>query len=139
MRPDYFGIRADESAEMTRPRIRDQKSFNIIFATLFASIVLAIGLLIDLAWAWQQMQGKTWVGTVVLVGGAATVAGAAYWIREVKKLWLYPVFEIAAGVAISSQVAAYTTNWTIALIGFVGAVRIMIDGLKRLEEFTGIV
>ena len=105
----------------------------IILLTLFAAIVGTVFLAIGLVIAWPQMVARTWIGTLVLASAAVCVSAFAFWLREIKQLWLYAVLEIAAGIAIATQVAT-AAQPIVALIGFVGAIRIMVDGIARLRK-----
>jgi hypothetical protein len=98
---------------------------------LGASIVGIFYLAMGLVLVWPRMVDRTWIGMGVLAASVVVVAGIAFWARELKRLWIYPVIEIASGVALATQVAT-SKDPIIALLGFVGAVRLTLDGMVRL-------
>lgn len=136
MPPDFEGV----PLSVREAHTRGMDSLATLILVVLIPFLVAIFSFGGLAVAWPQMRATTWIGVAVLAGGSVVVAGAAYWLREMRmpKPILYPIVEITLGVGISTQVAAHTDDPTVALVGFVGAVRLIIDGLKRLEEFAGI-
>lgn len=76
---------------------------------------------------------RTWRGMAVLAGATFLAASVGFWARELKRFWFYGVIEIGIGVVIATQVAA-KADLIVALIGFVGAVRITLDGIARLSK-----
>ena len=106
---------------------------NLLFAFSGCLAITVFGAM-GLIWAWPAMVARTWIGMGVLAGLVVVAAGAAFWARELKKLWIYPIVEIAAGIALATQVAT-SKEPIIALLGFVSAVRLTLDGTVRLLKF----
>jgi hypothetical protein len=98
-----------------------------IFFTIIGSVVLSV-LLVEL---WPEMIDRTWRGMALLAGVTVAVAGVGFWAREIRRFWFYGFLEIGIGIVISTQVAA-RGDPIIALVGFVGAARISLEGIARL-------
>lgn len=110
--------------------------FVSIVLVLLGAFLFSIFLAVGLELSWPEMQQHTWLGMAILAAAAIAVSGAAYYVREYRRHWLYPLAEISAGIAIA--IARPETKPIVALIGFVAAVRIIIDGAKRFVEFRGL-
>jgi hypothetical protein len=102
-----------------------------LLGAIAVSVLLAAGLVL----AWPELQHESLLGIVILGIAAGCIAAFAIWLRDIKKMWGYALGEIAAGVAIATQVAAHTNDPIVALVGFVGAVRLTMDGIARLRKF----
>jgi hypothetical protein len=101
----------------------------LVIASIFVAPILA---------DWFRSLGGVTVATGV--AGAALVLGIGAWYaREKKQFKLYPVAEIAFGLALAVQGIVQQklsgVSLLAALIAFVGGVRIIIDGVKRFDEF----
>jgi hypothetical protein len=83
---------------------------------------------------WSLVKAGTWVGMACLPAAALAIAGGAFWMREIKKVRVYPFIEIAIGLGIATQVAQHTQDPVVVLIGLFGSVRVIIDGMKRLKD-----
>lgn len=110
-----------------------------LVVTIITGVLLVVTfpilLAVFLSWAWPEMVGHTWTGIGTLGGAAALIGAGAYWAREVREHWIYPLAEIAAGIAIATQAARPDGGPIVALIAFVAAVRIVIDGMTRFVKF----
>ena len=83
---------------------------------------------------WPHARAGSWIGVIALSAIALAIAATAFWMREIKKVQAYPFIEIAIGLGIATQVARHTDDPVVVLIGFVGAVRLIIEGLKRIND-----
>ncbi|TKV80093.1 NAD(P)(+) transhydrogenase (Re/Si-specific) subunit beta [Bradyrhizobium elkanii] len=79
-----------------------------------------------------------WLSVFELACVAVFVGFAAWYLREKRKLKLYPIVEIALGATLSVQgliLDPDKVSLLAGLVAFVGGVRIIIDGFKRLVEY----
>jgi hypothetical protein len=87
---------------------------------------------------------QTQIRRLLVVAGAAFAVGAIAWFfREKRRVLVYPVIEVAFGTVLSVQGVILNTQQTSAgylpaLLAFIGGVRIIADGFKRLDEIIQI-
>ncbi|WP_271585869.1 hypothetical protein [Bradyrhizobium sp. CCBAU 53415] len=94
-------------------------------------------------WLFQELSPvlthqPKWASVVELALCAIFVGYVAWYLREARKAKLYPVVEIALGSTLSVQgLILDSTNFSLlaSVVAFVGGVRIIIDGFKRLFEY----
>ena len=73
-----------------------------------------------------------------LVGVSALIVGAtAYWLREVRRLRVYALTEIAVGVVMAALTLNPMPGGPLAkVLAVIGGVRIVVDGMKRFRDFS---
>jgi hypothetical protein len=111
----------------------------LMFVAIFAvGLILASIFLPPLfvEWLSSSNQKTEWIAAAALVVGIS-----AWYIRERQRFKLYPIGEIAFGTALSVQgvvqqnVHSEHFSLIATVVSFVAGVRILIDGLKRFDDF----
>lgn len=84
------------------------------------------------------VQQPKWLSVLELALLAVFVGYTAWYLREARKVKIYPVIEIALGSTLSVQgliLDSGKVSLLASIVAFVGGVRIIIDGFKRLFEY----
>ncbi|MGX4804958.1 hypothetical protein [Bradyrhizobium guangdongense] len=108
-----------------------------VFAAIIAGVI-AYTLLPPVAidWLASSDQKARWI-----IPAALILALAAWYARDRRKFKFYPLGEIVFGTALSVQgvfqqdVHSSTFSLVATVVAFVTGVRMIIDGLKRFDEF----
>jgi hypothetical protein len=113
--------------------IQEIAGFLVIAAILGPIAVFGLYAVINVAWS--AFSDDSWLSRIE-VGGLALVLGFfAFWVREKKRPFAYPMLEICAGVLIAGQAVHVEKDPLVSLLALVAAVRLIVDGIKRTEDY----
>lgn len=130
-----FDLMSDEERQAEKDRLERAgprpKSETIVVALFFTTIAaiavaeFSIAILPDVI-------GHTWRGMATLAAAAAIAGGLVFWARDYKHFWYFGVLEIAVGMATATTVVSEKASSIVIFIGFIGASRLIADGVARL-------
>jgi hypothetical protein len=119
---------------------RDAPDWLLILVSLALMGLAALFLYGALAWLFEFIKTEYEAQSVWAYGTAMAIAlllgRGAYYLREVRpKWWIYPPIEIGVGLGLTALAIKPGLETTLNILVFLGAVRVIVDGITRFRNF----
>ena len=83
---------------------------------------------------WRELF-SSWLGGLAVSFFGLAIGAIGFWIREQRRSPIYAAIELCVGMAVAGLALRPGTTLVVSVVAFLGGVRVIIDGLKRMKEF----